>query len=499
MNEAPADVNSSALPRPYSFDALYISGHWRSGSAGTILKVHDPYSGSLLAEVPDASLGDIDDAFQGAASAQHAWGESMPAVRADVLRRVAQLMEQRREEIVRWLIQESGSTRIKAEMEWMTVRAIVLESSTLPSRSQGRILTGDFPGKENRIYRKPVGVVTVISPWNWPMHLTARSAFPALALGNAVVVKPANETPITGGLLLAKLLEEAGLPAGVMSVVIGPNETIGDPIVQNPLSRVLSFTGSTAVGRRIGQLAVASGRIKKTMLELGGNAPLVVLDDADLERAVRIATVAKFLHQGQICMATNRIIVMDKLHDAFVESYVDRVRVLKFGDPNDPKTVIGPVISRKQLDRLIAMIDGARRSGARQLLGGSPQGLVLPPQIFDQVTSEMAIAQNEIFGPIAPVIRARDEADALRIANDVESGLSSGVITGDTDRGTRFAHLVEAGMTHVNDVTPIDMPTMPFGGEKNSGLGRFGSEGVIDSFTTEHWISVQNSSNYFPF
>jgi aldehyde dehydrogenase (NAD+) len=497
-NAATPSIASTGLA-PYRFEDLCIAGKWRSGQAATRLEIDDPFNGERLAEFADASVDDIDEAFRGASAAQREWADTLPVMRADIMRRAAQLMEARREEIVRWLIRESGSTRLKAEMEWGTVRSIVLECSTLPSRVQGRILAGDFPGKENRVYRKPVGVVTVISPWNWPMHLTARSAIPAIALGNAVVIKPANETPITGGLIFARLFEEAGLPPGVMSVVFGPNESIGDPVVQNPLSRVLSFTGSTAVGRRIGQLAVANGRIKKAMLELGGNGPLVVLDDADLERAVHIALVSKFLHQGQICIIANRIIVMDKLHDAFLERYVERVRALKVGDPNDPQTVIGPIISRKQMDRLLAMAELARTSGARQLLGGQPQGLSLPPHVFDRVTSSMPLAQNEIFGPIAPVLRAKDEADALRIANDVESGLSSAVITTDIERGTRFAHQIEAGMTHINDVTAIDMPTMPFGGEKNSGLGRFGSEGIIDAFTTEHWISVQHGPNVFPF
>ena len=384
-------------------------------------------------------------------------------------------------------------------MEWGTVRSIVLECSTLPSRAHGRILAGDFPGKENRIYRKPVGVVAVISPWNWPMHLSARSVVPALALGNAVVAKPANETPITGGLLLARLFEEAGLPPGVLNVVVGPSQTIGDAFVQDPRSRVVSFTGSTGVGRHIGQMAITGPLVKKTMLEMGGNGPLVVLDDADLEQAVHIATVSKFLHQGQICIIANRIVVMDRLHDAFLERYIERVRALKVGDPNDPDTVIGPIINRKQFDKLMSMMEAAGAAGARRILGAPPQGLTLPPQIFDRVSSDMDLARHEIFGPIAPVIRAKDEADALRIANDVEAGLSSGVVTGNLDRGTRFAHGIEAGMTHVNDVTAIDMPTMPFGGEKNSGLGRFGTDGVIDAFTTEHWISVQHGPNFYPF
>jgi aldehyde dehydrogenase (NAD+) len=409
------------------------------------------------------------------------------------------VMDARREEIVSWLIRESGSVRIKAEMEWETVRSIVLESSTLPSRLGGRILTGDFPGKENRIYRKPVGVVAVISPWNWPMHLAARSILPALALGNAVVTKPANETPVTGGLLIAKILEEAGLPPGVLNIVIGPSKSIGDPFVLHPIPRVVSFTGSTGVGRHIGQMAISGPMIKKAMLELGGNGPLIVLDDADLEMAVHLATVSKFLHQGQICMIANRILVMDKIYDEFVQRFVERVRALKVGDPNDSHTVIGPIINRKQLDKLVSMVETAKAQGARKLLGDSVVGQVLPPQIFDRVTPAMSLGQNEIFGPIAPLIRVTSEAEAIAVANDTEAGLTSAVITGDLGRGSRVAQQINAGMTHINDSIAIDMPTMPFGGEKNSGLGRFGTEGVIDAFTTEHWISVQLSPPRYPF
>jgi len=484
---------------PYSFGELCIGGRWRSGAAGTTLKVADPFNDTPLAEIAEAGVADVDEAFRSAQAAQREWAETLPAVRADILRRVAQLMELRHEEIVRWLIRESGSTRIKAEMEWGTVRAIVLESSTLPSRAHGRILSGDFPGKENRIYRKPVGVVAVISPWNWPMHLSTRSMVPAVALGNAVVAKPANETPITGGLLFAKLFEEAGLPPGVLNVVVGPSKLIGDPFVQHPASRVVSFTGSTAVGRHIGQAAITGPRIKKTMLELGGNGPLVVLDDADLDLAVHLATVGKFLHQGQICIIANRIVVMDAVYEEFMERFVERVRSLRVGDPNDPQTAIGPIINRAQLNKLLAMMEHATAEGGRRVYGQPPEGLTLPPQIFDRVRSDMALARNEIFGPIAPVIRAGDEADALRIANDTDAGLSSAVITGNLDRGARFAHGIEAGMTHINDVSAIDMPTMPFGGERNSGLGRFGTDGVIDAFTTEHWISVQHTRPLLPF
>jgi aldehyde dehydrogenase (NAD+) len=499
MNARLAPIQQSTTTPAYNFGALYIGGVWRSGRAHTTLKVHDPFNDALLVEIAEANLADVDETFINAVLAQRGWAETLPTLRADVMRRAAAIMEMRHEEIVRWLIQESGSTRIKAEIEWATVRAIVLESSTLPSRLQGRILSGDFPGKENRIYRQPVGVVSVISPWNWPLHLSARSVVPALALGNAVVTKPANETPVTGGLLLAKIFEEAGLPPGVLSIIVGPSDKIGDAFVQHPASRVVSFTGSTAVGRHIGQMAITGPKIKKTMLELGGNGPLVILDDADLDLAAHLAVVSKFFHQGQICIITNRIIVLDAIYDEFLARFVERVRALKVGDPNDADTVVGPIINHTQLNKLLAMMEGANAEGAHHVLGGSPQGLVMPPQIFDRVTSSMALARNEIFGPIAPIIRAKDEAEALGIANDSEYGLSSAVVTRDLDRGAQFAKQIEAGMTHINDVSAIDMPTMPFGGEKNSGLGRFGTEGIIDAFTTEHWISLQHTPPIFPF
>jgi aldehyde dehydrogenase (NAD+) len=483
----------------YAFGDQAIGGRWRGGRAGTMLPVKSPWDASPLCEIAEASVEDVDEAFRAAAAAQRDWAQALPTQRADVMRRVASIMECRREEIVRWLVHEAGSVRLKAEMEWATVRSIVLEASTLPSRAHGRILYGDFPGKENRIYRQPVGVVAVISPWNWPLHLSARSVVPALALGNAVVAKPANQTPVTGGLLFARLFEEAGLPPGVLNVLVGPSKTIGDPFLQHPASRVISFTGSTAVGRHIGQTAVSASRIKKAMLELGGNGPLVVLDDADLETAVHLAVVGRFLHQGQICMSANRIIVPDRLHDAFVERFVERVRLLKVGERDDPHTAIGPVIDQAQLDKLMALALSARSEGARHVYGLARQGLVLPPQVFDQVMPDMRLARTEIFGPIAPILRAKDEDEALRLANDTDAGLSSAVIGTDEGRALRFAQRVEAGMTHINDVPTIDMPTMPFGGEKNSGLGRFGAEGVIDAFTTEHWISVQHGAPLFPF
>ncbi|MPQ70482.1 MULTISPECIES: aldehyde dehydrogenase family protein [unclassified Pseudomonas] len=486
-------------PVPYTFDGLLINGKWCTGNAGSVLEVNNPYSHERLAEIHEANLGDVDRAYQAARAAQVQWQQSLPGERAAVLRKAVEVLDARHGEVVDWLIRESGSTRMKAEMEWGAARAIILDASTLPSQAQGRIIAGDIPGKENRIYRNPVGVVAVISPWNWPLHLTCRTLAPALALGNAVVVKPASETPITGGLLIARILEEAGLPAGVLNVLVGDPAVIGDGFVQHPVPRVVSFTGSLAVGRRIAGQIANSPRLKKMMLELGGNAPLVVLEDADLELAVHAAVVSKFLHQGQICVIANRILVHEKLHDAFVEQYVERVRELKVGNPNDPDTVIGPLISQKQLHHVQRSIAAANAEGARQRLGGAAQGLVVPPHVFDRITPQMGLGRSELFGPVAPVLAFASDAQALHMANDTEFGLSSAVFSRDVSRAERFAAGLQTGMTHINDITAVDLPNMPFGGEKNSGLGRFGSEGLIHELTTEHWMSVQHTSRQYPF
>jgi aldehyde dehydrogenase (NAD+) len=284
----------------------------------------------------------------------------------------------------------------------------------------------------------------------------------------------------------------------VLSVLVGAGSEIGDAFVSHPAPRVISFTGSTPVGRRIARLAVESPVIKRVELELGGNSPFVVLEDADLEQSVDAAVFGKFLHQGQICMATNRVIVHDRLYDAFADRFAERVRQMKVGDPDAPDTLIGPVINEAQLDGLVQRIDEARASGARELAGGPPQRWVLPPHVFADVANDGPLAREEIFGPIAPLIRADDEAHALRLANDTPYGLSSAVFTGDVERGLRFAQQIEAGMTHVNDQPVNDLPFSPFGGEKNSGIGRFNGRWAVDAFTTDHWITVQHVPRRYP-
>ncbi|WP_017937745.1 4-hydroxybenzaldehyde dehydrogenase [Zestomonas thermotolerans] len=476
-----------------------IAGQWRAGSTGRPLDVSDPYSQERLLTITLASREDLDEAYRKAREAQTAWAATAPAERARVMLEAVRIFDERREEIIDWLIRESGSTRIKAQIEWGAARAITLESASLPNRVHGRIVASNIPGKESRVYRAPLGVIGVISPWNFPLHLTARSLAPALALGNAVVVKPASDTPVTGGLLLARIFEEAGLPAGLLSVVVGSGAEIGDAFVEHPVPAFISFTGSTQVGRNIGRIASGGEHLKHVALELGGNSPFVVLADADLEQAVNAAVVGKFLHQGQICMAINRIIVEQPLLEAFTERFVERVKALPYGDPSKPETVVGPVINARQLAGLKDKIAQAQAEGAKLLVGGEPQGNVLPPHVFGNVTADMEIAREEIFGPLVGIQAARDAEHALELANRSEYGLSSAVFTSNLERGVRFAQQIHAGMTHVNDIPVNDEPNAPFGGEKNSGLGRFNGDWAIEEFTTDHWITVQHAPRPYPF
>lgn len=491
--------DSAGSTRYSDFSHLYLAGRWTEGRGEKQVTSDNPYDGSRLATLSGASEADIDAAYRAAAEAQPAWEAKAPAERGALLLRVAEIMEARREEIVEWLIAEAGSTRLKAILEHGLVQSFFRAAAALPHMVEGRLPPSDEPGKESRAYRKAVGVVGLISPWNWPLQLTARTLAPALAVGNAVVVKPASDTPVTGGLIFGRLLEEAGLPEGLVSVLPGSGSEIGDFMVQHPVPRVISFTGSTPVGRGIAAKMADSAILKRLELELGGNGPLVVLADADLDRAVEAAVWGKFLHQGQICMIANRIIVEAPIHDAFVERFVEKARGLQAGDPDDPDSFIGPIINKSQLDGLLEKIEKARQAGCRELLGGEPEGLVLPPHVFTEVPEDAELASEEIFGPIAPVLRARDAEDALRIANATEYGLSSAVFTGDLEKGTRFARRLEAGMAHVNDQPVNDLPFSPFGGEKNSGLGRFNGRWAIDAFTTEQWVTLQHEPRPYPF
>lgn len=485
--------------QPYdNFSGQFIAGAWRDGRAGKTMANHNPYDGSVINEITCASVEDLDEAYRSAEAAQKAWAKTPHNERSALFLRVLSILDARKDEIIGWLVKESGSTLLKATIEWGAVRGGAFEAATIPSRIEGRIMPIDVPGKQSFVYREPLGVIGVISPWNFPMHLSHRSIAPALATGNAVVVKPAEDTPVTGGLLLAKIYEEAGLPAGLLNVIVGEVADVGDSFTLHPVPKLISFTGSTRVGKHIAELAASGQHLKHVGLELGGNAPIVVLHDADLDLAVRAAAMARFLHNGQICMSGNRIIVHTDVYDEFVARFVEHVRGFKVGDPADPSTVIGPLMNSKQRDGAVRNIEAAREAGFTELLSGEIDGLVVPPHIFGGVANDSAFAQAEQFAPIAPIIRAASEAEALELANATEFGLSSAVFTRDTARGIRFARQIQAGMTHINDISVQDSPFNMFGGEKNSGIGRFNGDWIISELTTDHWITVQEEPRQYP-
>lgn len=484
-------------PEPYEgLDTMPLGGRWRPGRSGQTGVDTDPWSGTTLTEIPLASAADLDEAYQAASVAQREWAARPPGERASVMRAAAGILTDRKEEVTAWLVHESGGTATKAALEWDLVYAGLWEAAAMPHHAEGTIMPSDVPGKENRVYRQPAGVIAVISPWNFPLQLSNRSVAPALALGNAVVLKPASDTPVTGGLLLAKVFEEAGLPPGLLSVVVGSGSEIGDALVSHPLARMVSFTGSSQVGLGI----TGKAGIKKLALELGGNGPLVVLDDADLELAAKAAVFGAFFHQGQICMIANRVIVDASVYDEFTGRFTDLVRDLEVGDPAAPGTDIGPVINADQLGSIQDKLKRATDEGAGQVLGGDPggpTGLLLPPHVL-LAGPHVATAREEVFGPVITVIKAEGEGQALAIANDTEYGLSSAVFTGDPQRGVDFALRVDAGMTHVNDSPVNDDANTAFGGVKASGIGRFGGRWAIEEFTTAHWVSVQHKPRGYP-
>ncbi|MCF4102358.1 aldehyde dehydrogenase family protein [Gillisia sp. M10.2A] len=476
----------------------YIAGKWVDGSDDSVIENINPFDESPINSYKGASKKDVDDAYNSAKKSAETWGNSLPKERIEIINKAISIIEARKEEIIAWLVKEAGSSIVKAEVEVQITLGIMRESASFPTRTHGFIFDSLTPGKESRAYRKPLGVIGIISPWNFPLNLSMRSIAPALATGNTIVLKPSSQTPVTGAVLAAKIFEEAGLPKGVFNVVVGRGSEIGDYFVQNSIPKLISFTGSTPVGRNIGK--IAGEAIKKVALELGGNNVFIVMEDADIDQAVNAAVFGKFMHQGQICMSINRVLVHEKIGDEFVEKFVSKVKELKFGDPADKKNLIGPLIDHDQVERILKDIKESTAAGAVIKVGGKNKGNVLEPTVLDNVSNDMAIAKNEIFGPVAPIIRFSDEEEALEIANSVDFGLSGALFTRNVEKGLAFAKKVETGMIHINDQTVNDEPNAPFGGEKGSGLGRFNGDFILEEFTRLQWVTVQHEPrNYEPF
>jgi len=475
---------------------MFINGEWISN--GSTFVDSNPASGEVWAEIPDATREDAKKAIEAAAAAQAEWAAMPHPQRAAYLLKAADILEKRQMDFVNALIDEGGAWIGKGMFETGYVPGIFRAAAASVYQTAGEILPSDH-GKVSMVVREPLGVVTVISPWNFPLLLSSRGFAVALAVGNTVVLKPSEETPVSGGLLIAELFEEAELPPGVFNVVTCSRENVaevGDELISNPHVSGISFTGSTAVGRQVA--AKAGELLKKTCVELGGKDALIVLDDADMERALNAATFGSFMHQGQICMSVERIIIDESIADEFTERFVEKVKTLNSGDLREMPNVIGPIINQRQLDKIHGQVTEAVDQGAKLLVGGTHEGLFYQPTVLADVTPEMRIFQEETFGPVAPIIRVKGIDEAVALANDSEYGLSAGIITRDEKKGLAVARRLQTGMAHVNCSSVNDEPHIPFGGVKNSGIGRHGGKASVEAFTESRWLTLERGGRHYP-
>jgi acyl-CoA reductase-like NAD-dependent aldehyde dehydrogenase len=490
-------MTASAVESPVR--GLHIGGQWTEAEGGKTFEDTDPFTGDVVASVPAGTREDARRAIEAAATAFPAWSQAPPAERQRIFLEAADLLESRQEDVASWLTRETGSTFGFAMFQLHFVPGLLRQAAALGYMPMGEVIPSDT-GAFAMGLRRPVGVVGAIAPWNAALILSARAIAAPLALGNTVVLKPSELSPYMGGLLWGEIFAEAGLPEGVLNIVThAPGEAapIGDELVENPAVRVINFTGSTETGRR---LAEAAGRnLKRVVLELGGSNPLIVLADADLDYAVNASAFGAFLHQGQICMSARRIIVEQPIADAFVERLVEKTKGLKSGDPKEQDTIIGPLITEDAVATVKGRVDDAVEKGAKVLAGGDAEGPVYQATLLTDIPQDSEFARVETFGPVASIEVVGNADEAVERANSTAYGLSAGIITSDPDRGLALARQIEAGIVHVNDQPVADEPQMPFGGVKDSGLGRFGGSAAINEFTDLHWVTIKSDPHPFPF
>lgn len=477
---------------------IFYAGSWHEVSNNASFAVNNPASGEICVRVADASLDDVKKAISAAADARESWRDLSHTRRAGFLLKAADIMEQRQQDFVDALVEEGGSWIGKAMFEAGYSVEALRAAAAMVFQMNGEVLPSEH-GKVSMAIRQPLGVISVISPWNFPLLLSVRGFAVAMAIGNTIVLKPSEETPLAGGLLLAEVFAAAGLPAGVFNVVSCSRDhvkQVGDEMITNPLVGGISFTGSTAVGRQIA--AKAGSLLKKACVELGGKDALIVLDDADIGRAVNAATFGAFMHQGQICMSVERIIVLEAVAEEFTYRLVENVKTLGMGDPTSMSDVIGPLINEKQLKNVHDQVMDAVQNGAEILTGGHYEGLFYAPTVITGVRPDMRIFREETFGPVAPIITVADVDAAIAMANDSEYGLSAGIITRDESKGMEVARRLETGMAHINDSSVNDEAHVPFGGVKNSGMGRQNGRFSVEAFSELRWITLERGGRQYP-
>jgi benzaldehyde dehydrogenase (NAD) len=433
-----------------------------------------------------------------AANAFPGWSTLGPNARRALLMNAATALEARKDDFVRAMMTEVGATAGWAMFNLMLAAGMIREAASLTTQIGGEVIPSDKPGCLALTLREPVGVILGIAPWNAPIILGVRAIAVPLACGNAVILKASELCPRTHSLII-EAFAGAGFPAGVVNIVTNAPKDAGDVVgalIDHPAVRRINFTGSTAVGRIIAKRAAE--HLKPCLLELGGKAPLIVLEDADLDEAVKAAAFGAFMNQGQICMSTERIIVVDAVAADFVKRFAAKAKSLATGDPREGKTPLGAVVDQKTVTHVNSLIDDATAKGASIVAGSKAEHVLMPATVVDGVTQAMKIYRDESFGPVVGIIRAKDEADAIRIANDSEYGLAAAVFTRDTARGLRVARQIRSGICHINGPTVHDEAQMPFGGVGASGYGRFGGKAGIEQFTELRWITLETQPGHFP-
>ncbi|HEY0936053.1 MAG TPA: aldehyde dehydrogenase family protein [Trebonia sp.] len=492
---------SRANPNPVALPARhFIGGKWCDSVSGRQYDNHNPWTGAVLCAVAAGESADAQLAITSAHSAFDEWARARPRMRQTIFLRAADALERRREEIAHLLAAETGCGRSYSHIQIDYCLSLLSQAAGLAYAPAGQVLPSDVDGTSAVALRRPVGVVGAIAPWNASLILSGRAVIAPMALGNPVVLKPSEESPLTGGTIWAEIFDEAGLPPGVLNVVThAPGEAgvIAGELIADPRVRRVNFTGSTATGRRLAE--AAARHLKRVVLQLSGQNPLIVLADADLDYAVRAAVYGSFVHQGQICMCVRRILVERPVADDFAKALAARVAELPCGDPSDPRTIVGPLISKWSLSLITRRVTEAVDLGARILAGGIPEPPCYPATVLTDVPPEAEIAFEETFGPVVILEVVENADEAVARANSSRYGLTAGVITGDPYRGQEIARRLESGIVHVNDQTVNDEPHMPFGGVKDSGWGRFGIGFSTEEFTELQWVTARSEPRSFPF
>jgi benzaldehyde dehydrogenase (NAD) len=473
-----------------------FAGEWVAPASGTLIDVIEPATGTSLGAVGLAGPDDVSRAASAAAEAQRAWADVPPRERAELFRRAAAAFERDAEPIARHIARETGAILPKGQHEVREAVQILHLAAALPMQPQGHLLPSP-PGRLSMARRTPLGVVGVISPFNFPLILSIRAVAPALAVGNAVVLKPDAQTPVAGGFVIARAFEEAGLPPGLLHVLPGEADA-GQALCADPDVAMVSFTGSPGVGRRVGELA---GRhLKKVSLELGGTNALVVLDDADLDLAASNAAWGAYMHQGQICMASNRILVHESVAGGLRDRLVAKASHLPVGDPATEDVALGPLINERQRDRVHGIVRSSVDAGARLDAGGTYDRLFYRPTVLSDVRPGMRVFDEEVFGPVASLVTVSSDDEAVSLANRTTGSLSAAIITPSVTRALALGARLRCGMVHVNDQTVNDECVNPFGGPGTAGNGTsVGALADADLYTQWQWVTVKGAPPEYPF